>query len=173
MRETILTPRLKLRPPVLADAPTISLYTSDPGVARMTGAIPLPNPIVAVEGWLLILKARKPLGLDHVYAIEAEGEFAGVIGVHAHGAEREIGYWLGRPFWGQGYATEAAQAIVREAEGLWPLTAAHYIDNPASGRVLEKAGFVYTGVIEPRFALARGGRVETRFMRRDAQRLAA
>jgi hypothetical protein len=60
MRTVIQTERLKLRPLALADAPVISRFTSDPAVARNTGAIPVPNPVVAVEGWILILRARAP-----------------------------------------------------------------------------------------------------------------
>lgn len=173
MRATIETPRLKLRPLALADAPAIARYSSDPAVARMTDAIPSPNPICAVEGWMLILAARAPLGLDHVYAIEMGRELAGVISASESGGDFSLGYWLGRPFWGQGLATEAARAVAVEARAYGPVVACHYTDNPASGRVLEKAGFVYTGAICPRFSLARGALVEARHMRLDAQRMAA
>lgn len=171
MRAEISTERLRLRPLQMADAAAISAYTSDPAVSRMTSRIPLPNPLVAVEGWLLTLFARQPLGLDHVRGIELEGEgLVGVIGAHGDlgwGAERaiEIGYWIGRPFWGRGYATEALRAFADEARTLGPLEAGHFVDNPASGRVLEKGGFAYTGEVSPLFSLARGEAVDTRRMR--------
>jgi RimJ/RimL family protein N-acetyltransferase len=166
MRRTISTERLLLRPLELADAPRIAELTSEPEVARMVASIPLPNPPVCAEGWILIMRARAPLGLDHVYAIEAPGEgLIGCIGAHVQprgGAE--FGYWLGRPYWGQGLATEAARAVAAEARALGCVTAAYFLDNPASRRVLEQAGFRDTGVEELRFSLARGANAPTRRM---------
>lgn len=161
------TDRLILRRLCLADAGRVSAFTSDPGVAHMTSSVPSPNPPIAAEGWIQILKSRAPLGEEHVFGIEARGEgLIGVIGAHRKKAGLfEIGYWLGRPFWGLGYASEAARAFTVEARSLGALEAAHFVDNPASGRVLEKAGFAYTGQVDDRFSLARGGRVLTRWMR--------
>jgi RimJ/RimL family protein N-acetyltransferase len=166
MRRTIRTERLLLRPLELADAPRVAELTSEPDVARMVASIPLPHPPVCAEGWILILKARGPSGHDHVYAIERQGEgLIGCIGAHKRktgGAE--FGYWLGRRYWGQGLATEAACAAAAETRALGLLTAGHFIDNPASGRVLEKAGFSYTGAVELRFSLARGQKAPARLM---------
>jgi len=175
MRKTIEAERLKLRPLRCTDAAAISRFTSDPGVALMLGSVPLPNPIVAVEGWMMILKARAPLERDFVYVMEAFGDLVGVIGAHGrpHGGY-ELGYWVGRPFWNMGFATEAARAVAAEARAsLGALDASHYIDNPASGRVLQKAGFVYTGEVGQRFALARGAHAETRLMTLGAAAMAA
>ena len=61
----------------------------------------------------------------------------------------EIGYWLGVPFWGNGYATEAARALIDHAFGdlgYAVLTAGARVSNPASRRVLEKCGFQWTGI---------------------------
>ncbi|MGE3143643.1 MAG: GNAT family N-acetyltransferase [Hyphomonadaceae bacterium] len=174
MRVSLNTNRLRLRPLQSQDAAPIARYTSDEGVARMVCAIPRPNPVIAVEGWMLLLKARAPLKEEFVYALEREGEgLIGCIGAHRRPEGYELGYWLGRPFWGQGYATEAVSAFVSETRALGPLGAAHYVDNPASGRVLQKAGFVYTGAVERRFSLARGEKAEARIMRQEAQRAAA
>lgn len=174
MREIVQTPRLRLRPVCLADAPIISRYTSDPRVARMLDNIPVPNPIVAVEGWLEIQAAlRAQGGSGRLYAIEFAGDLVGTIGARQQGDAWSLGYWIGRPFWSQGLATEAARAVADEARASAPVTAWHYVDNQASGRVLEKAGFVYTGAIAPRFCLARGEMVEARHMRLEAQQMAA
>ena len=84
--------------------------------------------------------------------------FLGSCGLHLKDGRFELGYWLGKPFWGQGYATEAAKKLVSfafhdlKATSLW---AGWYHDNPASGRVLEKLGCRPDGV-EPRHSLARG-----------------
>ena len=75
----------------------------------------------------------------------------------------EMGYWIARPFWGQGYATEAGEAVLRIARtlGYREVVASHFADNPASGRVLEKLGFTPTGRIVPRHSCARGESADT------------
>lgn len=91
---------------------------------------------------------------------------AGVIGSAGLGenaGEPEIGYWIAREHWGQGYATEAAGAVLGIARTLGHarLTAGHFVDNPASGRVLRKLGFQPTGRITPRHSCARGMLVDS------------
>lgn len=83
----------------------------------------------------------------------------GSVGLSRDGDDIELGYWIGRPFWGQGYATEAARAVLSLAKALGHqrLVASHFVDNPASGRVLRKLGFCPTGVVRDRFSLGRGG----------------
>jgi RimJ/RimL family protein N-acetyltransferase len=79
----------------------------------------------------------------------------------------EIGYWIGKPFWGQGLATEALNALQAWASqdlGLRYLTAGHFADNDASGQVLTKAGFLYTGEVRTLFSAARKTDVPTRMM---------
>jgi RimJ/RimL family protein N-acetyltransferase len=71
----------------------------------------------------------------------------------------ELGYWIARPYWGLGYATEAARAVLdiaRHSLRLNRLVAGHFVDNPASGRVLEKIGFRPTGEIVQRHSAGRG-----------------
>jgi len=169
MGAELRTERLTLRALALADAPRLAAITSDPGVARMVSRIPCPNPVVSVEGFILIMQARAPLGTDHVFAIDLPGQ--GAIGcVGAHGASPqgpfELGYYLGRDWWGHGFATEAARAVAAhmEALGATHIEAGHFVDNPASGRVLEKAGFIATGAVAPRFCIARGASVPLRCM---------
>jgi RimJ/RimL family protein N-acetyltransferase len=89
----------------------------------------------------------------------AEGaRLIGSVGLSRDGDDVELGYWIGRPFWGQGYATEAARAMLSLAKvlGHKRLVAGHLVDNPASGRVLRKLGFCPTGVVRKRFSLGRG-----------------
>lgn len=87
----------------------------------------------------------------------------GCIGLAEIDGEVELGYWFAREFWGRGFATEAVRAVLRLAKvlGHQELVAGHFIDNPASGRVLRKAGFAPTGRIRQRYSLARGGDVQS------------
>jgi len=183
----IETPRLKLRRLRMSDAQRIARFCDDPGVGRNLAMTPLPYLTSAAEGWILIVHARAPLGRDFVYAVDLPGEgIIGAIGAHqvsgtgcqvsgsAAGSDTrhltpdtcfEFGYWLGRPYWRQGFATEAARAFVGEAAKLGELRAGHFVDNPASGRVLSKVGFAYTGETAPLFSLGRGESVQCKRMR--------
>ncbi|MBC7769966.1 MAG: GNAT family N-acetyltransferase [Phycisphaerales bacterium] len=167
MRDVIETNRLKLRMLRMKDAQRVAGLCGDPAVARMIARAPLPYLPIAAEGWIMTLAARKPLGADFVYAVDLDGEgLIGAIGAHKVGETGfEAGYWFGRPYWGRGYATEALTAFLEAAGNLGPLQAGHFVDNPASGRVLEKTGFAYTGEVKPLFSLARGESVLSKRMR--------
>lgn len=88
---------------------------------------------------------------------------AGLIGSAGLGPDEtgkvQLGYWIAREYQGRGYATEAARAVLAVAEvlGHRRIVATHFVDNPASGRVLLKAGFRATGEVRPGYSLARGG----------------
>ncbi|MEY4160012.1 MAG: hypothetical protein RLZZ136_633 [Pseudomonadota bacterium] len=83
----------------------------------------------------------------------------GCVGLSATATGAELGYWIGQDYWGRGYATEAARAVLRLARTLGhrSLQATHFVDNPASAQVLCKVGFVPTGQIEQRYSSACGG----------------
>ncbi len=181
MPNQIETERLRLRALRGGDAARMARFLNDPGVGCMLAMTPLPYLENAAEGWIMTLAARAPLGEEHVYAVELPGEgLIGCIGAHARGEGGfEVGYWFGRPYWGRGYASEALAAFVAHARALGPLRAGHFVDNPASGRVLEKAGFAYTGEVAPLFSMARGHAAPCRKMAyaaadaaRDAQAMA-
>lgn len=173
---SLQTERLLLRPLSLEDAVRAGELSRDWEIARMTASMPFPQPVINIEGLFLIEQARRPLAKDHLFAIDLPGEgLIGVIGAHVRGRDYqsrtvEIGYWVGRPYWGRGYATEAVRAVGKYAGdlGLGPVVANHYVDNPASGRVLQKAGFAYTGATEMKFSLARRERVLSLAMARHA-----
>lgn len=163
----IQTKRLKLRGLRMSDAQRIARLCGDPAVATMILRAPLPYLEVAAEGFIMTMAARKPLGEDFVYAVDLPGEgLVGVIGAHKAGEESfEVGYWYGRPYWGRGLASEALHGFLSEAHKLGDLRAGHFTDNPASGRVLEKGGFAYTGETENKFSLARGASAPVKLMR--------
>lgn len=144
---TLATDRLLLRPPTLADVAEIARLANDFEVARWLSRVPHPYneadaryyvTEVAAEDWAWLICAA------------ADGATLGAVGL----APRpdmdavELGYWLGRAYWGQGYATEAARAVVDHARtALTPsrIVAGHFVGNAASAAVLGKLGFVETG----------------------------
>jgi RimJ/RimL family protein N-acetyltransferase len=154
------TARLRLRRPTVEDAPWIARMAADYDVARMTARMPHPYAEEDARRFLEAVPEQDP-STDLTWVMEDRAE--GPIGVLAFFSEGwpapELGYWLGRPFWSRGYASEAVSAAIAFAERDWRkklVVAGHFADNPASGRVLEKAGFLYTGVVEHKFSLARG-----------------
>ena len=141
------TERLRLRPLDNADTALIALYAGDQRVARMTRSIPHPLPPGATEAF--IARVLSGAAKETVWAMDHKGsrggELVGLIGLQDDG---EIGYWVGAPFWETGFATEAVGAVVTHALSAGDhdlLRAEVFQDNPASARVLTKAGFVYTG----------------------------
>ncbi len=153
MIPTLTARRVQLTPFILADAPLVQRYAGDPDVARTTLNIPHPYPDGAAEKWIA---SHLPQFLERanvVFAVRTlDGELLGAIGVALDlpNGIGELGYWIGRPFWGLGYCTEAAQAFVGYAFETFPLNkvaARHLSGNVASGRVMEKAGMLREGIL--------------------------
>ncbi len=139
--EEIATERLSLRPLSMADVRRVAILASDWGIASMTARIPFPYTERDAAEWIGGLDAS-----EAVAAIERAGVLIGLVGYSpaADGRSAEIGYWIGRPYWGQGFATEAASAMLSHCfakERFERLTCCHFLDNPASRRVIEKLGF--------------------------------
>ena len=163
MRDILKTERLVLRKPVLADATRMSDLMSDPDITRMTATIPYPFIPLAAEFWIMRQKSNWERGLSYGYAItENGGDIMGVMDLFTNGdGDREIGYWLGKPYWGKGYITEAARAIIDEAFARFEIDyidAGYFYDNPASGRVLDKLGFERKEMGSNLYSVARGER---------------
>jgi RimJ/RimL family protein N-acetyltransferase len=157
--ETLETERLRLRRPRAADAARLAQLANDAEVARMTTRMPFPYALEDAKSFLARCEAAPQ---ERVFAIEHGDEgLVGMIGFHGEGPlGPEVGYWLGRPYWGRGLATEAAGAALAWAKRDWGrrcVFSGHFADNPASAGVLIKAGFLYTGEVERRASLARGG----------------
>jgi ribosomal-protein-alanine N-acetyltransferase len=149
---TLDTARLRLRPFTLADAPDVQRYASDRDIAAMTLSIPHPYPDDGAEKWIGTHAAKYAEGKLASFAIteRESGALAGAIGLRlepAHG-RAELGYWIAKPFWGRGYATEASRAMLRfgfEVLGLNKVHAAVFLKNPASDRVIRKIGMQWEG----------------------------
>ena len=150
-RPTLTTERLILRPFALSDAPAVQRLASDREIARNTLLIPHPYPEGAAEEWIL---GHDDQSNNHIFAIAPRdgGDVMGAIGLHVETYHRraEIGYWLGVPYWGQGFVAEAAKAVVGYAFdelGMNRIFAFHFTRNPASGRVLQKIGMHREGTM--------------------------
>jgi RimJ/RimL family protein N-acetyltransferase len=164
--------RLRLRPLDDADAASMARLVDDIDVARMTTSIPHPFARADAQRFISRVQGGDPRH-EAVFAIEHRRDgFMGVIALHPMAAMGpELGYWLGRPFWGRGLMTEAVRTAVDWAHRVWRkpvLESGHFVDNPASAGVLIKAGFLYTGVVKPRWSIARNGEAPTRMMVRLA-----
>jgi RimJ/RimL family protein N-acetyltransferase len=164
----IETERLILTPASAAYVDQVIPLINDFDIARMTSRIPHPY------GEAEAVAFRETLGRmdgarDSLFQIETrDGELIGAVGAdQSDGPFPEIGYWIARAHWGRGYATEAAAAMrdwARRVFGCRAVVAGHFADNAASGRVLIKCGFLYTGEVRRRFSLARGEDAATRMM---------
>jgi len=142
------TERLVLRAPRLEDAKALATLANDRRIAENTLRIPHPYSLADAQAFITHANAGDD---EAVFLISARsGAIVGACGLATlDGETPEIGYWLGVPFWGKGYATEAARALIDHAFGdlgLEVLLGGARVSNPASRRVLEKCGFQWTGV---------------------------
>jgi RimJ/RimL family protein N-acetyltransferase len=141
------TERLALRAPRAEDAKAIALLANDLRIAQNTLRVPHPYSLADAESF--IATANSDDG-ERVFLITRGATVLGTCGLaKLDGAQPEIGYWLGVAFWGQGYATEAARALIDHAFGdlgYDTLAGGARVSNPASRRVLEKCGFQWSGV---------------------------
>ncbi len=161
--------RLVLRAPRMDDAGRVAALANDIGVSGNLSRMPHPYGIDDARSFLAKTSSGDWMNGGN-FAIEHPVDgLIGMIGfdLSAQPMGPEMGYWLGRPYWGRGYATEAARAALAWASSDWGrrvVVAGHYPDNPASGEVLVKTGFLYTGEVKARPSLARGHDVPTRMM---------
>jgi RimJ/RimL family protein N-acetyltransferase len=153
------TERLLLRPGFIEDAPELARAVGDERIARNLARLPWPYAESHARDWLSLDVAdpRLPVMLI-TQRTNGSPRIVGGIGIHDSDDGAELGYWIARPYWGLGFATEAGRAVmaIARAIGLPRLVSGHFVDNPASGAVLRKLGFRATGRVVPRHSLARG-----------------
>ena len=147
------TERLVLRRPTLADVKAIAHLANDRRIADNTRRLPHPyTPQHAVE----FVRSLKDEIRNTVFLIETDAAPVGVVGVDwRHPDAPELGYWLGVDYWGRGYGTEAARAVIDftfEEFDIDTLFSGARVTNPASRNILEKCGFQWSGVELHRFA---------------------
>lgn len=146
------TERILLRPWQDSDAKSLYKYASDPIIGERAGWPPHKSEEESLE------VIRNVFNIPTIWAIvlKETNEAIGAMGytpdcplnLPAHPGEPLVGYWVGKPYWNQGICTEALQLIldyIRKETNYTSLISGHFVDNPASGRVMEKCGFVPTG----------------------------
>ena len=151
-QQTLQTERLRLRPFSLDDASVVQKLAGDKKIAQTTLLIPHPyKNSDAIE----LINTHEPLfkkGTSITYAIvnKETDKLIGAIGLTLSNLydHAEMGYWIGVPYWGKGYCTEAARGIIKygfETLKLNRIHAHYFTKNPASGKVMEKIGMLYEG----------------------------
>lgn len=137
------TERLVLRALAPTDIADFMAIAGDFAVARMTSDIPHPLDDAKARAWLA------PSNGEARFAVVRDGRMIGSAGYFRRTTDTaELGFWLGRAWWGQGYTTEAGRAVMRHGFDVGRLglfTSSHFHDNPASARVLAKLGFLPSG----------------------------
>jgi RimJ/RimL family protein N-acetyltransferase len=162
------TDRLLLRPGWAEDAPALAAAIADERIVRNLATAPWPFRLRDAEAFLA--SPRDPVLPSFLVFERTDGapRLVGSCGLgrRPSGAV-EMGYWIARPHWGRGFATEACAALIDIARtlGLPRLEASHFLDNPASARVLEKLGFQAIGITAPRMSCARGTEAQARLLR--------
>ena len=165
------TERLLLRPSWPEDARELYSAIADEGIVRNLATAPWPY----TED-----EAARFAALEHselfpkfllMQRTDGAPRLVGACGIGDRNGEVELGYWIARPYWGLGYATEAARAVIGVARsvGHKRLVAGHFIDNAASGRVLRKIGFCPTGQIAQRHSQGRGIKAECALYERSLE----
>lgn len=162
----VRTERLLIRPGFIEDAPALAAGIGDLAVARNLSSVPWPY---SRDDAVAFLTGEVRTGELASLIFMRSGDaplLVGGIGLNPVGNDRhdwgigpamELGYWIARPYWGLGIATEAGRAVIETARStrMAPVVAAHFVDNPASGRVLAKLGLQPTGRIVPRYCASR------------------
>ncbi|RMF52633.1 MAG: N-acetyltransferase [Bacteroidetes bacterium] len=157
-----ITPVIAVRlvPVQLEHAPAIQRLAEDPAVTATTN-LPEPYPPDGARLWIRSLLPKRWAGVEYAFAmVNADEELVGVVGfmdVRPQEGQAELGYWVGRPYWGRGYATAGCRQILAygfDVLGLRRIIARPLARNRASCRVLEKIGFRWLGTernVFPRF----------------------
>jgi RimJ/RimL family protein N-acetyltransferase len=143
------TERLTLRPAREGDAGRFVEILSNWNVIRMVRLAPHPYTVEHARAWILSHAQEREAGAAHRFVVERQGAMIGACDVdEIEGVRCDLGYWLDEDVWGQGFATEAARAVIALSFGplgLSRLTSGHAADNIKSGRVLAKLGFQASG----------------------------
>jgi [ribosomal protein S5]-alanine N-acetyltransferase len=149
---------LVLRSLTIADAPEVARLAGRREIADTTISIPHPYSEQLARNWIAARTGQDGAGKETAFAItlRSDGRLIGAVGlreIDTEHSQAEMGFWIGVDWWGQGYATEAARAMVHfafEELNLNRVYAHHMVRNPASGRVLKKIGMRREGLLRQR-----------------------
>jgi len=151
--------RLLLRPVFEEDWRELYEAINDEGIVRMLAGAPWPYR--EDDARAFAARGFDPMRPRLLVTLPGScgSRLVGCIGIDGRDEGTEMGYWIARPFWGRGFATEAGRALIAIARMLGHRTihAGHALDNPASGKVLRKLGFRATGEVRSQFSKGRGG----------------
>lgn len=152
------TERLLLRPSWPEDAAELHAAIADEGIVRNLARAPWPYTVEEAVCFATLQHDEKYPAFLLMLRTDGAPRLIGACGLGEHNGEAELGYWIARPYWGLGFASEASRAVISIAKaiGHQKLVAGHFTDNPASGRVLRKLGFQPTGKREERHSKGRG-----------------
>lgn len=153
------TERLLLRPGWADDAAALHDAIAHEAVAMKLARVPWPYGVDDAAAYLAAQAERAHPHMLIFARTAGKPRLVGGIGLEVTGRAAELGFWISPPYWGLGFATEAARVVVDAARSSLPcrkLVAHHFVDNPASGNVLRKLGFYRTSRVIARPCLARG-----------------
>ena len=137
-----------MRPLQDGDAAMLAALAGEWQVASMTGRIPYPYELAMAQDFIQAVLSHPEQEVMFAVCRQADALLMGCVGASFDADSAELGYWFGQAYWGQGFATEAAQALVAYIFSLptiTQMTSSHLLSNLASGRVLAKLGFYRVG----------------------------
>lgn len=153
-KRTITTERLTLRPFELSDADRVCDFCNNYNIYKSTLTLPYPYPLDSAISWIRTHEDNFNNNESYEFAITDKNtnELYGAMGltnnkIHKNG---ELGYWIGEEYWGNGFATEAAIAVIEFAfseKHYHKVYARYFASNPGSGRVMEKCGMEKEGLL--------------------------
>jgi RimJ/RimL family protein N-acetyltransferase len=144
----LITERLVLRPPHDDDIPDLARLAASRRIADMLARMPHPYGVREARAFIDMSRKERGAGCVHAVTTAENGAFVGCAGLNGTERGLELGYWIGEPYWGLGYATEAAHALVDlafRATQIQVLHVACRAINGSSRRVIHKCGFQYAG----------------------------
>ena len=152
------TERLLLRPSWPEDAAALYKAIADEDIVRNLARAPWPYTLSEASRFAAVDHSVMFPSFMLMLRTDGAPQLIGSCGLGEYAGAAELGYWISKPYWGQGFAAEAAKAVVGIAKTLGhsKLVAGHFTDNPASGRVLRKVGFHPLGRVEQRYSAGRG-----------------
>ena len=169
--DILVTKRLTLRPPLEVDIDDIAEFIGNKNVSRMLARAPHPYFPKDAQRWIDHVSKNIDAGLDMAFTIHRE-RLIGAMTLEGFDGIPKLGYWLAEPYWGKGFATEAAAAVLSHAfktRDVDRVASGVFADNPGSLNVQRKLGFKLTGH-DTIWSPARGeivDHVETELTRRD------